>query len=302
MTTETAQPARLGAARWPKVPPPPGVYEDVASEEYHSWDALSASCLKQLAISALNCRWWMDQPDDGPSMAMHFGTCLHMKLLQPDLFESMAVEVKGFKPKAQRDTLAKVRAEHPGKLPLAEGWAKALKIIGGRAKADKETRIALTGDAINEVAVVWRNKHGLPCKALLDRVKIGGETNTLVDLKSTAKPGDDDFGRQCWNLGYDIQAAWYLRAHQAAAEFDMRFRPEARFMFVVMQNEAPYDVSAGPPDETFLDVGAQRLNELLPWFAHCWVNDSWPGVGKGSMRMISLPGWAMARYTDGALA
>ena len=303
MTVAPAQPvARLGAQRYSKPPPQPGVYIDVPADEYHSWDALSASCLKQLAVSALNCRWWMDQSDDGPTMAMYFGTVLHMKLLQPELFDSMAVEVKGFKPGAIRTTLAKTRAAHPNRLPLAEGWSKSLKILGGRAKADKETRIALGGESLNEVAVVWRSQHGLPCKALLDRVKLGDDCNTIVDIKTTARPGDDDFGRTCWDLGYDIQAAFYLRAHEAAAEFDLRFRKEARFEFVVMQNDAPYDVGAGPPDEAFLDVGRQRMNELMPWFTHCWANDTWPGVAKGTMRVISLPGWAMARYIDGGMA
>jgi hypothetical protein len=59
----------------------------------------------------------------------------------------------------------------------------------------------------------------------------------VVDLKTTVSAEPYTFERQMYSLGYDVQAAWYLKCMQLLEI------PVTRFIFANVEKEEPYCTS-----------------------------------------------------------
>lgn len=65
----------------------PCLYEGVPANDYHAYDAISASGLTLMARSPAHYRHRRDNPEPG-TPAQQLGEAIHLAVLEPDLFEA----------------------------------------------------------------------------------------------------------------------------------------------------------------------------------------------------------------------
>lgn len=168
-----------------------------------------------------------------PTDAMKLGTALHTKVLQPELFESTyAIIPASIKQKRGKEWEV-FQEECEGKecLKLSQfqqisGMAKALVGSAGCKKAFEQTpsrdrELALFSTLCG---VEVKSKVDMYCQAL----------GMIADVKTTSDASPEAFMRQSSDLGYDVQAAFYLmNAEECGLDV-------STFGFFVVENEPPY--------------------------------------------------------------
>jgi exodeoxyribonuclease VIII len=112
-------------------------------------------------------------------------------------------------------------------------------------------------------------------------------TPYILDLKSCVSAHPDEFGKTLWNFGYFAQAFFYIWLRQLCGyETDT-------FHFVAVEKTPPYankiyTLRIGSP---WLDAGALMVKRDLALYAHCVLNDYWPGYDQEETEPL-MPRWA----------
>jgi len=272
------------------------VMHNQSAEEYHADPGCSASRLKQLKRSAAHMRYAMDNPQE-PTPAMVIGSATHSAILEPVLFakewgrlpegDGRSKAVK----EAKAELIVQFGADHVLKPDVYDNILAMRDSVLGNALA-----LDLLDGADTETSHYWRedspsNSRGVKCKARIDALPREDSpwNDCVVDIKTTANAHPDEFRRSVFNFSYHLQARHYL----SAAERD-------RFIFIVVERDAPHCVAIYELDEAALELGSQVRDFLLGQWALCEAEeaaggpDAWPGFPI-EIQELSLPGWAYTR-------
>jgi len=225
------------------------------------------------------------------SDAMDMGTAVHQILLRDD-----RIDVETFKDyrtndaKAWRDT---VRAN--GRIPMLEPqWARAVNIadaVREQMRGLDEPTPFTHGTA--EQTIVWEDTGGAMCRARLDWLH--NEMTLIDDLKVTSRSADPVvWQKQIWSMGYDIQAAFYVRG--LVAYQDANFAPAARpftprFRWVVAESSPPYCVSVVELSDADMQAANFAVDGAIDLWNRCLKSGDWPGY-KREPHIAVKPGWA----------
>jgi hypothetical protein len=117
-----------------------------------------------------------------------------------------------------------------------------------------------------------------------------GQVGALVDIKSTRTAEPDAFERQCFNLGYPGQAAYYVDSYRAATG---KLLP---FFVIAVETDAPHVVQVYEVDKSALDYGRDQYRSYLLQLATCRRENRWPGYAAGPIN-LGLPRW-VERQSD----
>lgn len=150
---------------------------DLPAAEYHARPGLSASGMKDLAVSPL--RYWFkhvnpNRPADEPTPEMQIGSALHCAVLEPDAFdERYACEVE-----APEDCLVTIED--------LRNWLRARNVTPkGTRKADVIAQVLGTDHTANILEVIEAEHTELHRGKLIfkrdDWVRIAGMTQALRD-------------------------------------------------------------------------------------------------------------------------
>lgn len=175
-----------------------------------------------------------------------------------------------------------------------------LKPRSGAAEVAHELLLcARAGDQAGypEYAFKWDDESGVPCKAMLDRLRALGQRPIIAELKTSRDPAPDSFSRDVVTYGYDAQAAFNARGVRHTIGV------EPAVLWVVVRNEEPYDVAVYQVSNQFRLRGAQiierdllalqaRLDGRLPWVAE------WQMVQERIPELLP-PEWAMRALREG---
>ena len=229
----------------------------------------------------------MDNPQE-PTQAMIIGSATHSAILEPVLF------AKEWGRLPEGDGRSKAVKEAKAELIVQFGAGHILKpdvydnILAMRDSVlDNALPLDLLDGADTEVSHYW-TESDVECKARIDAIPAEGSVwdNCIVDIKTTANASPEEFRRSCFNFGYHIQSAHYL----TAADRD-------RFIFIVVERDAPHCVAIYELDDDALELGRQTRDSLLGQWAFCEAEeaeglpDAWPGFPI-EIQELSLPGWA----------
>ena len=266
-----------------------------------------------MAVSPKHAIHYLWNPDEGDSYALILGRAVHAAVLEPGRIKERIKlgpinpsTSKPFGPNTDKFIKFAAEAERRGFFAVHDNDAPLVRQIRWAMRFDEEAKVLVEGEGLNEFAIVWDEPLGdsgvtIRCKVKVDRVRFGTPMRWL-DLKTTRNIDPDAFGRDCYNLGYDIQLAHTLRGLLAAVAFDDRFTTQDVWPnFIAVENKAPYDVVVYDPEPEFLQIGTTRRGELFRRFAWCMARDQWPGVSGGQRAHLALPGWAKARFVDGEM-
>tara|TARA_R100000687_G_scaffold50296_1_gene40047 strand:- start:723 stop:1559 length:837 start_codon:yes stop_codon:yes gene_type:complete len=271
------------------------VMHNQSAAEYHADPGASASRLKQFQRSAAHMRYAMDNPQE-PTPAMIIGSATHSAILEPDLF------VKEWGRLPEGDGRSKAVKEAKAELIVQFGVGQILKpdvydnILAMRDSVlDNALALDLLDGADTEVSHYWAERYirgikplEVDCKARIDALPREDSmwNHCVVDIKTTANASPEEFRRSCFNFGYHIQAPHYLSAAN-----------RGRFIFIVVERDAPHCVAIYELDDDALELGRQTRDSLLGQWAFCEAEeaeglpDAWPGFPV-EIQELSLPGWA----------
>jgi hypothetical protein len=117
-----------------------------------------------------------------------------------------------------------------------------------------------TGTA--EQTILWQEGPTY-CRARPDLMSADG--HICLDYKSTASANPEDFIRQIGRMQYDLQAEFYLRP-----------MPDATFVFLAQEIEAPYACSLVSLANSYREVGQAKVKRALMLWERCMATNTWP--------------------------
>jgi len=270
---------------------------ELSSDEYHA-DPCDTPSLNSTTARVLLTRTAAHAKAQHPRLAdvpieprstdaMDMGTAVHQLLLRDD-----RIDVEGFKDyrtgeaKAWRDD---VRSR--GRVPmLTHQWDRAQAIAAAvreqmRGLAEPTPFTAGTPEA----TITWQDNGGAMCRARLDWLR--DDLTVIDDLKVTSKTADPrKWEKQIWNLGYDVQAAFYIRGVQAWLG-DMSHPIVPRFRWIVAESVPPYCVSVVTLSDADMFAANIACDRAIELWNQCLESGEWPGYST-EPHVASRPGWA----------
>lgn len=196
------------------------------------------------------------------------------------------------------DIRARWDSENEGMTVLSVDTYNQLLAMRDMVMAHPGARALLTGcngEAVAEASVYWTDeKTGETCRCRPDFWRADG---IIVDLKTTRDASQEGFAKSLSQYRYHVQAPWYMDGLQAAFEaghFPEGWAAPKAFVFLAVENTAPYAVATYVIDAESFEIGRQQYRADLDRLAECKRTGIWPGYGD-SLQMIGVPQWYLTR-------
>lgn len=266
--------------------PGPGVH-DLTDEEYFAGPiaraSLSSTGVRELLVAPAKFRWNQQHPQP-PKRTFDVGHAAHQLVLGagPELvlFPGTGANPEAWQKASDKEAVAELRAA--GKLPLRQSdWDAVHAMAEALLRHPHAPKLLSRGEP--EKTLVWVDEAtGVLCRAKADWLRPDG----IVDYKSAADASLDHLRKTVWNLGYYVQAAFYLRGFRA------RFPGvDPYFAFTAQEKDAPYLVQTFQLPERYLAIGDRRCTEALERYRDCAEADTWPGYPADDIHEIEPPAW-----------
>lgn len=269
---------------------------DVTADEYHA-DPCDTPSLTSTVARALLLETpahakqkhprLADTPWKKETAAMDDGTAVHQLLLGDDRVD--VLDYPDWRTVAARE--ARDASRQQGRVPmLAHRWQE-LSIVADQLKqqlAQLTIDPPLFTDGMPEQTIVW-NEGDVTCRARLDWLR--SDFAAIDDLKKSRTAQPRRWERSLWQLGYDIQAAFYVRAVKAA------FGVEPVFRWVAIEPDPPYALSVFSLSPQAMSHAQDRVDVALELWAECLGSGVWPAYPT-AVRIVELPAWMRSDEWD----
>jgi len=190
------------------------------------------------------------------SAAMDEGTILHQMLLGDDRCDIL--DYDDLRTNAARQARDESRAR--GRVPVLRKKWDEMCVLGDALKQQVAAFPAdppLFVDGRAEQTIMW-SEGDVRCRARLDWLRT--DLATIDDLKKSRTAEPRRWQRSFWALGYDVQAAFYLRAVKAA------FDAEPQFRWVAIEPDPPFALSVF----TLSPQALAKANEKIDLAVELW--------------------------------
>lgn len=261
----------------------PGIHFGIPMEDYRAAEGICQSDLKEVGTSPRHYLTKINADPEKPTDAQRIGQVVHSNILETKL-DSFVVrpEDMDYKTKAGREWRDRQTVPILTKEEAVE--------LGGMMAAVRNhptARSILDAKGNNEVCC-WKTHKptGLLLKGRADRVTTDNKNLTVIaDLKTCQHGGgnEEDFSRDIWRYGYDVQAAFYLDLFGASF-----------FVFIVVEKEPPFAVSCYNLSPESIALGRHKYEGWLQTVKQCTDSGIWPAYGEG-MKTIGVPEWVLRR-------
>lgn len=274
---------------------------DVDAETYHGDELgdtprLSRSIAK-IIVAESPAHAWAAHPRLNPAWAPIFdekfdiGTAAHALLLEGDAGVTV-VEADAWRStgaKTQRDL-----ARMAGRIPLlAKHWAAVRNMADAvRAQLERvDVDPPLFDAGASERTLIWDDpRSGVACKARVDWLRHDGRA--IDDLKTTGRSANPaEWSRQIFSMGYDVQAAFYLRGLEATLGVRGEFR------IVVVETTPPYAVSVLQLGPAAMAIANKKVDYAIALWERALRENRWPGYPT-EVCWVELPPWEESRWLE----
>lgn len=208
--------------------------EQMADDDYFALDAVDQTSLKKMLVSPLAYSDYLTG-EHKYSSALEFGKAAHSMVLGsgPQVVAKPNLRTK--EGKALRDRLV----EQYGADDIV--WLSADDVEKVQAMRDMVGDFFTKLDGQPEVAMIAADPDtGLLIKGKADWLPSTPDPDGVLrirDYKTTVK-SPDEFERSCWQYGYHIQAAFYMRLYRLTMP---EYKGPLGFEFVVQEKNPPFD-------------------------------------------------------------
>lgn len=275
----------------------PGVY-DLPAEQYHDDPCVApslSSSIAKLLLDKTPRHAWLAHPRLNPDherehkTAFDIGTAAHDLLLFGE-GRFAAIDAADWRTKAAKE--AREQAYADGLTPLLAHQLQAVQAMVTAAWAQLHHH-AQAADIFTagkpEQTLIWQ-ENGIWCRIKLDWRPSSG--NVFPDYKTTGDSANPEHwgARQLFNLGYDVQAAWYRRGINAVLGIE-----DAHFWFVVQETAPPHALSVVALTPAALAMADRKVTEALRIWRYCLENDRWPGYPNHTA-FVDPPAWQESQW------
>ena len=208
--------------------------EQMTDDDYFALDAVDQTSLKKMLVSPLAYSDYLTG-EHGYSSALEFGKAAHSMVLGsgPQVVAKPNLRTK--EGKALRDRLV----EQYGADDIV--WLSADDVEKVQAMRDMVGDFFTKLDGQPEVAMIAADPDtGLLIKGKADWLPSTPDQDGVLrirDYKTTVK-SPDEFERSCWQYGYHIQAAFYMRLYRLTIP---EYKGPLGFEFIVQEKNPPFD-------------------------------------------------------------
>lgn len=208
--------------------------EQMTDDDYFALDAVDQTSLKKMLVSPLAYSDYLTG-EHKYSSALEFGKAAHSMVLGsgPQVVAKPNLRIK--EGKALRDRLV----EQYGADDIV--WLSADDVEKVQAMRDMVGDFFTKLDGQPEVAMIATDPDtGLSIKGKVDWLPSTPDPDGVLrirDYKTTVK-SPDEFERSCWQYGYHIQAAFYMRLYRLTMP---EYKGPLGFEFIVQEKNPPFD-------------------------------------------------------------
>lgn len=275
-----------------------GIHRGLSREDYDRLPSINQSTLKkwiEIVVMEGGCpkkfKHWFDTRNDGEkSESLLLGSALDCLILEPGEFDAKyAVAPSGLnlRTNAGKAALEAFEAANAGKDILTAKQEQL--VLAMREALEKDEK---TSDVWKycQKAVLQAEIDGLPCKGEVDL--FSDNTDFLFDLKTTKNASKKPFGKSAWELGYHVQAAFYLMLSEALG------LEKKSFCFVAVENTAPHCVAAYTLDWTSdaMQYARKLIMQAFVPMSHCFRSNNWPDFG--DFETLTFPKYTRGEIVD----
>lgn len=282
----------------------PGWYLDMSNEDYHGSMGYSSSQLKTLVEQTpAHLKHSFSQPHETTD-TKELGTAFHTLTLEPEKFDQDVAVIPEFnlRTKQGKADNAAFRNLHAGKAII-----KPHQLTKAQAMADSVRNHPVAGilvqDIIVESSIYWwyrsmdpddDTKYKAVCKVRPDAVSRAHPV--VIDLKSANDGSFTGFMRAITRYYYHLSGAMYLEGVNQCKPLLMETGHFAynKFVFIVVENEAPYLTSVYELSPDDLALGKNLYRHAMRRL-HVGKENDWPGFPE-EIRMTELPPWAQRMH------
>jgi len=274
---------------------------NISDRLYHGGPGISASGLKDIKKCPALFKHKQNnyEPDSEKPEVLIVGSAIHTFILQPELFrETYLVAPTSDKRKKEWKDFVKNIDDRDREKPILR--KDSLEIMKGVRKSLSMPKDEFGTNIFQNLIHHPKTKREMaiytidPKRGILLKAKIDiNYTGIFFDLKSTKNAKHELFMKDAANLGYDIQAAFYLKVASLAKQ-------EAKgFGFIGVEKDAPYLSNAILMEERDVTLGGFLTEKLLDEYAYCVENGIWYGYNgidkrkkhEPLMVTAALPNW-----------
>jgi hypothetical protein len=214
------------------------------------------------------------------SDAIKLGTAVHQMLLRDD-----RIIVSPYDKYQSNDAKAwKADVEAQGLVPIKQAmWDEALEIsqsCNGQLLELGITPTPFTKGTAEHV-IRWEY-NGAQCKSLIDWLR--DDLTFIDDLKASFDASPRAFARHIFNMGYDIKAAFYIRAVETA------YGATPTFRWVVVETKPPYPVSVHTLSPRAMYAAQVKVDAAIQLWNDCMASGVWPAY-PDAVQEVDVPGW-----------
>lgn len=275
-----------------------GVHDGIDEAIYHAdpcpEPSLSAS-LAQVLLGQSALHAWTKHPRLNPNFrpdhdeAMDKGTAAHTMLLGrgKTIATVDAPDWRTKAARAERDHARALRLVPVLANDYADAAAMAHVVSDALANTPGCSSAFLVGEP--ERVLVWKEKCGIYCRAMLDWHSPKGDLWDYKTGRSSANPLAA--GARASDMGWDLKQAFYVRGLRALG------LPFRSMRFVCQENYPPYAVSVIELDKELVDLGERVAERAILTFANCLKTGHWPSYAP-IIHRVTAPPWAMNRHIE----
>lgn len=266
-----------------------GVYEGLDMDQYHEDPAISKTGLVHFAESPLHYATHRREPQE-EKKHLSVGAVAHALILQPEIAEkSFAVapaEVLAANGARKGKKYEAWEAAQAGRIILTQEMHDTARRIRDSVLEDPEhveARLLLTS-GLSEISVFHTDAElGIRIKVRPDHLPGAG---IVADLKTARSANAIGFGTDSFRLKYHWSAALTLGT---LCEVTGQIYDDYRF--VVVENEAPFDVAIYKPERDQIQYASDEIDRLLEAYSKCCQANAWPGYFPETQALF-WPRWA----------
>lgn len=203
--------------------------------------------------------------------AYTMGNLVDILITEPESFDNRVLvydkpNLRTNDGKAEMEKLRETATEKHLAMATRDDVEQARLAVEGVMSVDL-ARELIEARTAGQVDMSWRNrKHNLPIRGKIDFVSKAWGEEWIVEVKTTRSADPDDFRRQAYNLGYDIQAGGYLDGyHKTRYRFPY-------FIFLAIEVEPPYNCSVNFCDNKYIEEAKKEWLGSLAAFRYCMDN------------------------------
>lgn len=258
----------------------------ISNAEYRAREGISSTELKKILKSPMHYKHWKDNPENTDTPDLLFGRAAHKYILETyDFYNEFAVA-----PNCDRRT-KEGKAEwslfcdqNEGKDIITQEQFEKIEEMRNVMLATPFVGKLINGE--HEISYFWTDEDTeLKCKCRPD--SINHRLKIVVDYKTCDNAETQRFMRQAIDLGYDLQASYYLDGVKANTEQDYIF------VFIAQEKKAPYAVNILQADDIFIRSGREVYKSMLQTYKDCSESGVWYGYmgAESQINSLGVPKW-----------